>query len=334
MTKQYGFIPPVIKIEDYVFGSLDESKTLKGEVIRADGQWDSDLPENEMQNRYGFETYNCTNYGTLNCKNTLEQAKYGSFRDDSERFLGVVSETRPGGNNPHSVAEAVRKFGLIPEPELTWTPDINTWAEYYSPNPMTQKYLDMGKKWLKEFEFKHEYAFYGSHTLKEKQTRIMEALKYSPIGISVYAWVTRNGLYYKPSGVADNHWVCLYGYSKDKYWKIFDSYDSTHKKVEWNTNFSFGKKYQLTRIGEDNSEKKNMLQRKEGTQEVFLTLGGKRYWIKDQADFEALKESQPIEKIEWENVEKVEDFTYPYDGAIIGTPNFADYLKQLFGKIK
>ncbi len=245
MIKNYGFIAPEITVSDYIFGSLDKSKTLKGEVIRPDGQWDNDLPEDEIQRRYNFETMNCTNFGTLNCKDTLENAQYKSFRNDSERFLGVISGTTPSGNNPHNVAEAIRNKGLISEESLPWNPDINTWAEYYSPKPMTQNYLDLASEWLLKYDFGHEYAFHGYDSLKTKQTKIMESLKYSPIGISVCAWHYRNGMYYKPTNGNDNHWVEMYGYVKDKYWKIFDSYDNTRKKVEWNTNFGFAKKYQL-----------------------------------------------------------------------------------------
>jgi len=341
MTKKinYGFIEPEITVSDFIFGSTDKTKTLKGKILVPDGQWDKWLPENEMQNRQGFESYNCSNYGTLNAKDTLEKRLYGTVIDNSERFLGVVSKTSHAGNNPHGVAEAIRKHGLIPETELTWTPDINTWEEYYSPKPMTKKYLDMGKEWLKEYDFKHEYAFHGYDSLASKQEKLQEALRQSPIGISVYAWINRNGVYYKPSGARDNHWCTCYGYVKDKYWKIFDSYDNTRKKVEWNTNFSFAKKYQLEKIIKE-SKKKIMIKliRELGSglnRPVYAIVGGKKFWVTswDVLDdfietfgYSNLREAQNSIK----EVEKSTLNGYPYGGSV-GNLSMIDFMRIMFG---
>lgn len=75
----------------------------------------------------------------------------------------------------------------------------------------------------------------------------------------------------------------------------------------------------------------NELTRKVGTKEVFLTISGKRYWIRDAEDFEALSKAQPLQDLEWNKVREVEQFTTPFDGAIIGRPNFSTMLKMLFG---
>ena len=76
------------------------------------------------------------------------------------------------------------------------------------------------------------------------------------------------------------------------------------------------------------------LQRKKGTQEVFISLGNKRYWIKSETDFEELRQSQPLKDIEWSNINEVEIFTEPFEGDIIGQATFADLLKKLFGGVK
>ena len=76
------------------------------------------------------------------------------------------------------------------------------------------------------------------------------------------------------------------------------------------------------------------LVRKKNTQEVFLNISGERYWIKDQEDFNLLREAQPIKDLEWENVIEVDNFDVPYNGKIIGSASFVDLLKRLFGSIK
>ena len=84
-------------------------------------------------------------------------------------------------------------------------------------------------------------------TLKEKQERLKKALQYSPLGVSVYAWVfdEESGLYVKENGQQDNHWCTLYGYKKGEYWKIFDTYDLTRKRLVWDYPFGCAKRYWL-----------------------------------------------------------------------------------------
>ena len=74
----------------------------------------------------------------------------------------------------------------------------------------------------------------------------MSALRFSPIGVSVFAWVKdTDGLYYKPKGQRDNHFVTLYGYKEGEYWKIFDHYDDTIKRLKWDYDFGFAKRYYI-----------------------------------------------------------------------------------------
>jgi len=82
---------------------------------------------------------------------------------------------------------------------------------------------------------------------------------------------------------------------------------------------------------------KYMLQRKKDKNEVYISLGNppKRYWIKSEEDFEALRQSQPLKDLEWQNVAEVDELTDPYEGAIIGKPDFSvsALLRMLLGKI-
>ena len=42
---------------------------------------------------------------------------------------------------------------------------------------------------------------------------LKEALKLSPLGLSVYAWFTGpDGYMHRPQGANDNHWVMCYAY--------------------------------------------------------------------------------------------------------------------------
>ena len=231
----HGFLPDKIEPDHYVLGA----KQLPEEVIRPDGQWDDFLPAREIQRKNDLETMNCSNYGTLNALETLQIALYGEEKNWAERYLGVMSETTKEGNSPHKVAETIRnESGCIPESILPFDDSIERWEQYYHPKPMTQNYISVGQQWLDYYEFGHEWVTPNSNNL-------MEALTLSPLGISVFAWQYRNGLYWKNPSDGDNHWVCLYGYVKGKHWKVYDSYDDTTKELEWNYNFNFSKRYYL-----------------------------------------------------------------------------------------
>lgn len=246
MKKNYGFLPVEVTPDQYLFGS----DQIKGEVLVPDGQWYGYLPEVEYQRQFGLETMNCTVYGTLNCLEMLFKRVFNIEVNHSERFVGIHSGTTPNGNNPHVVAETIRKTaGCVEDMLLPFSESINTWEKYYGPIPLPAQLNKLGLDWVKNYDFKHDWVRYPGlqMTTEELQKTLMEALKYSPLGVSVDAWNQRRGLYYKKKGAVDNHWTTLYGYEKGKHWLVFDSYDSTHKKLEWDYDFGFVKRYTLSK---------------------------------------------------------------------------------------
>lgn len=245
--QNHGFIAPENITEDhYVLGS----SPLPQEVLQADGQWLTFIPGLEVQNRNGLETMNCSNYGTLNGIETLQIRKWPNEPkpDYAERFTGVLTGTTHTGNDPHKVAELIRtEIGLIPETDLPFDDTIVEWDEYYSPKPMTEPLLQEGRLWLRKYLFGHEWVYTYGTPVSEKHDKILQALTYSPVAASVYAWAQNdNDLYYKAG--PDNHWILIVGYVKDKYWVIFDQYDTCIKKLVWEFDFGFAKRYSLERI--------------------------------------------------------------------------------------
>jgi len=246
-TIGHGFLPDKIKEEDYVLGGYQ----LPQDVLQGDGQWDDVLPDIEKQKRNGLETMNCVSYGTLNCIETLIKKLYGEDVNYSERYIGVTTGTDYWGNSPQNVIEGIRKeYGVIEEELLPFDDEIKSWDEYYSPKPMRIDYLRRGEKWLERYEIKHEWVF--TILTRDKKAKIKEALKYSPIGVSVITSGKNNkGYYIKREDEEDNHWVMLYGYKDGEYWKIFDHYDDVFKKIDWDYDFSFAKRYYIKRKKED-----------------------------------------------------------------------------------
>jgi len=237
MPQGHGFLPDKLKPEDFVFGG----RQLPLKVLNPFGQWDVWLPESELQKRNGLETQNCVAYGTLNCLETLLKKLLGGDYNFSERYVGIMADTTPSGNSPQKVIETIRKSGLIKEELLPFDDTIDEWGKYYSPKPMTEDLIKEGEKWLERFEVGHEWVLVGDYSGKRQDT-LKEALRYSPLGISVYAWKW-DGKFYVKDNEQDNHWCCLYGYKDGEYWKIFDHYDNTRKKLAWDYKFGFAKRY-------------------------------------------------------------------------------------------
>lgn len=236
--KNYGYIPDKIEDHHYLFGSGQ----LGGQILQLTGQWDAFLPADEFQYRNGLETYNCTGFGTNHATATLFKRLFSNDFNKSERFIGIVAGTSGSGNSPHTVAEAIRINGFIEEFSLPFSPDIQTLEEYYAPKPPTPSLTQEGLQWLQQYTFGHDWVFSDNTDPARNRELMKKALQYSPLGVSVFAWQQNSdGLYVSQD--YQNHWVTLYGYEDGKYWKIFDSYDSTHKQLVWEFNFGVAKRY-------------------------------------------------------------------------------------------
>ena len=203
-----------------------------------------------------METYNCTAFATNNAIEILAKRKYGNEPNYSDRCLGILAGTYPPGNDPHIVCEALRKNGVCFESELPFDEFIPTVDQYYSPSPLTKDLVKKAEKFLFDYDFKHEWVYRDKGLpLEEKQARLMEALMYSPLNVSVMAWREKKGLYTKKKGEADTHWTTLFGYEKGKHWLVFDSYKPYVKKLAWDYDFGYAKRLY---IGESTHQRKQL----------------------------------------------------------------------------
>lgn len=230
--KNYGFKPPEPDSRDYRFGGATK---LRGAPL-SDGHWSKYAPTAEYQSERNFDTFGCTLYGTQNCLKFLFKFLFNENRDWSERYLAVLADSKPDGNDPKKIIETARTKGLIPDGFLPFNDDINSFVAWASPKPMTEPYLTEGRKFLDLFKLGYEWV---------NPKDMKEALKYSPLGVSVAAWYERDEKFYFPQGVPHNHWTCLFDYVENAYWLVFDSYDQTVKKIEWNASFIYVMRYSV-----------------------------------------------------------------------------------------
>lgn len=246
--KNYGYKVPEVKPTDYIFGSGQVSIEAP---LRPDGNWSDAIPQGEQQIGRFFDTDNCTAFGSTGQIETLAQAKFQDGTEYSERALGIAAGTDPsnGGNDPNKVYETIRTQGLCLNALLPFDPSINSVSEYYQPKPLPQNIIDAMAQFPKKYSFKHDWV--GTPGQPVSQDQMKQALQFSPIAVSVYAWAfdTEKQLYVRNG--ADCHWVFIYGYEDGKYWKVWDSYDvagNYEKDLEWDFGFTYVKRIHLEAV--------------------------------------------------------------------------------------
>ena len=230
----YGFIYRAPEEGDY---HQDGKVRLGGLPIMPNGDWSAFLPPDELQDR-NLPTMACATFGTLNAVEILERQEFGDTTDWSDRFLAEQSGTTQQGNDPFTVAQTLRKGGVVYETD--WPYVGTTWGEFYQTPPYDTIVQAIVK-------FKGKYDFGYSYVGTDQQS-MMNALQFSPLGADVFAWNVpdADGIYHR-NGAQSEHWIVIYGYEKNKYWKCLDTYDNTRKKLAWDFGFTMPMQYTLHR---------------------------------------------------------------------------------------
>ena len=230
------------KETDRIFGASPTKK----EVLRLDGQYDEYLPKPEYQ-RKRCDVLACVSFSAENCDETIRKVKYGSMENNSDRFTAKMSGTDPSrGNSMSAVADSKRKNGSVAEAMWSYPDNINIY-QYYSSIP--QHIQNEGKKYLLQYEVEYDWVYiWFDLSLSQKRRRLIEALPYGPIQVSIVSGTRQNeNGYYQKSNSRTNHAVMLYGYVEGEYWKIYDHYDNICKKLEWDYNFGHAMQYTITK---------------------------------------------------------------------------------------
>lgn len=220
---------------DYVETKLGGSSPLSSKILQEDMDWTPFLPNKELQNFGIIEPYACVAFTILNCVEILAKKQYNEDVNYSDRFLAAISGTKEGGNSPHVVAEFLRKVGVVPQELWPYDETIASFEEFYKPIP--PKLYELAREFNKKWDFKHSFV---------EPELIDEALKRSPLLISVYAWRQQGDIYIKPSGVIDNH-ATTYVKRKTNSRLVFDTYDSILKDVDLNHVPTIIKRFELVK---------------------------------------------------------------------------------------
>lgn len=248
--KNYGLKFDEFSADHYFLGG----GFLGTKEINPNGDWTAFTPLPEYQNVNGFETQACTIFATLNCLEILASFVLHEDWNKSDRFLAIISGASKSGNSPQIVIEQARKLGIIDDTEMPFDKNIATEDMFYSPNPMTQNYFNKAKDFLKNYQIGHEWVYPIGQVkdIKEQQALITQALKRSPVGMSVSAWHDDGKGGYDQQW-SENHWVCCISEEKD-YYHIYDSYDQCMKKYSKNSKITMAKIYTIKKLTVEDKE--------------------------------------------------------------------------------
>jgi len=253
--KGYGLIEDIVELGAYILGD----NKVPWIPYQEDGDWEPYLPKYEPQAEH-FETNGCTVWGTQNQIETFYKRLYGIEPNFSERFNYLLTPVNPDrGVDPQKVYECIRKHGLIDHRLL---PVTRTRAQFLDETDITNSMLAKGIHWRETHDFRHEWLWRNPEKRPANWKQLLkDALKTSPIGVSVTAWTENEyGLFVSLSG--NNHYCLLYkiadykGHADCMF--IFDTYDHTKKVLHPDHNVRRAKRIWLNQTTSKRKLRKHM----------------------------------------------------------------------------
>lgn len=248
-TKIKGnFLYPQIKKEAFRFGS----RQLTGTLLRPDGDWRPFTPPEELQNIRGIESSACYVEASQHTIATILEEQYKVIDQNySSRFNALLSDGTEQGGSPIDGAQSIRHDGLIPDALLPFSDAVQSWEDFHSFKGGDEtKCREEGKNWLAQWKPEYDIVIERLDSVDEKFKKLKDALKYSPIPISVTAWYEKDGLYIKPAFARDNHLVECVFVDEENHPYIWDTYAPFLKKLDKNYDFEFGMRWGISKVEE------------------------------------------------------------------------------------
>lgn len=239
MIKNYGL--QISKTPDpnaYILGGITSLPKI---VINPEGDWQPYFPKYEPQFNDFLDTAGCTIWGSQNCLETYIKKITGIEPNYSELFNYILAGIKPPGADPHEVLESIRKNKLIANNSLPFDDSYKS-LEQISTKLITDSMLIEADKWPHILQ--HEYVWNTPQTIEQRKAKIREYKRYSPLAVSVTAWIKQNDVYVD-NGQPNTHW-CELGKELSNGWLVFDSYDHSEKVVSFDHNMQICKRFYLS----------------------------------------------------------------------------------------
>lgn len=233
--------------EEYTFGSDNA-----GEIIRPDGDFRDYVPQGEEQNRHDVESSACYIESPQHGVATIQEEEFNlPDQNYSARFNALLSNGTENGGDPLKGADSIRNDGLIPEGMMPFDESITSWEDFHSWKGVNERACwAAGELFKKRWKLNNWIVFKKEEPIEIKYAKLREALKRSPVPMSVYAWVEIDGVYVKPEGTRDTHLtLCVYLDEKNRPY-FFDSYSPFLKIGEPFYNSEFAMRWTVKKVVE------------------------------------------------------------------------------------
>ena len=245
----YGLLPDIEDSRAYIMGASNNK--LNWKILKPDSNW---LPEaermvNEVQKSGLLETMNCTRFSLNNVKEMIHINKWNETYNYNDRFPGNLQGTTRSGNSMQRQLEVDRTIGCIKEEDWPWDKEKFNWNDYYATPPANL--LEKGKKWTKDYVF-------GYDSVWATRSMVIEALKYSPLYVGLFAWYRRGMLYFSTGN--PNHASTIIN---RKQFMCYDSYNPFIKNLDENFKLYYVKRIYLEKTDQvfDANMVKSLLKR-------------------------------------------------------------------------
>lgn len=240
-VKNSGLIFELPKQEDWVFGGI--TGAVNGPIFPDGHGWLLSQAEEQAQANNKFDTYSCVTFASTKAAAYYLKKVHDLTVDFSQMFTSVMSGTIPyKGNSVRNVLESLRKDGYLIEVEYPFTPDT-TQAQFFAYPTITLR--NKAKKKLASWKFEWETLSTADNVPHDV---IADALKYSPVIATGFAWASyygNQGIYYDYNNQANHcflivdhnqgnaEWDLLAddSYSQDFIFEVGESKDKFLKKL-------------------------------------------------------------------------------------------------------
>lgn len=238
-----NFRYPDLKPQDFRFGG-----NIK--IIRENGDWRDYIPNPEDQLKYGIESSACFIEAQQHTIASIQEEEFGiPDQNYSSRFNMTFTDADEYGGSPISAAQSFRHDGIIPDSMLPFSEEITSWQDFNSfKGGNKNACIAAGKQFLKRWNLYWYIVFERFESKEAKLTKLRLALKESPVPMSVPGWYERDGIYFRPDGVRDNHLVECVHVDQEGYMYVFDTYEPYLKKLDKDINPEFAMKWTINKI--------------------------------------------------------------------------------------
>ncbi len=241
-----SFIYPDIKPEHYVFGALNA-----GKVIREDGDWRDYTPPTRLQIFNGVEPSDCYVIAQLHALSTIQEEEF-NIPDQvyAPRFNTLLSDGTENGGDPLKGADSIRGDGIIVDSMMPFDSSITSWDDFHSWKGANEKLCRMaGQLFKQNWKANNYIVFKREESVEAKYAKLREALKRSPVPLSVYGKIDNNLQYVpKSEGDSDTHLVLCTYLSPDNKIYIRDTYAPFDKVLPDKYNPDFALRWTVEKL--------------------------------------------------------------------------------------